>query len=123
LFQKGCYKEAVWVFIFFGGDRLSCVDEAVVIKHEGQIVSLASIAPEGEWGSGEPTIVGLYTMPDYRLRGLGATVMEAAVRRCQARGLTPVSVAILSQEVKKLIDKLPQNIKQHLKNHSRGSQY
>jgi len=57
--------------LLFGGERLSVCDEGVALKFEGQVVGLATIAPEGEATSnvaeaqsGTPTIVGLYVRPE-----------------------------------------------------------
>ncbi|HBV01360.1 MAG TPA: hypothetical protein DEF00_03135 [Candidatus Taylorbacteria bacterium] len=49
----------VWFGMLFAGDRGNCCDEAVVVFEDNALVAIASIAPEGEAGSGEPTIVGL----------------------------------------------------------------
>lgn len=107
-------RKAMTIICLFGGDRLYCCDEAVVAEENGKIVSIASIAPEGEQRDGRPTIVGLYTLDDYRRQGIGIKVMQAAIERCVARGLTPIHVDIMSTGAKHLFSKLPDDLKCHL---------
>ena len=95
----------------FGGDRASCCDEAVVIKHRGQIIALTTIAPAGEMGSGEPAIVGVYTMPEWRRHGLGLEVLQATIRRCVERGLKPVRIDVMSSGLGRLVERLPPELK------------
>lgn len=102
------------IICLFGGDRLSCCDEAVVAEENGQIVSVASIAPEGEQNDGRPTIVGLYTLAAYRKKGYGLAAMTAAIERMVERGLTPIHVDVLSTGAKHLIAKLPDELRKHL---------
>lgn len=94
--------------ILFGGDCGACCDEAAVIREDGDIVALASIAPEGEMAEGDPSIVGLYVVPERRRQGLGAAVLTAAIARCALRGLSlPVRVDLCSSAIVCLLDALP----------------
>ena len=101
--------------ILFGGDRFSCVDEAVVVEVENDIVGVITIAPRGEQFSGEPTIVGLYVKLEFRGRGFGRALTIAAIERCRKRRLVPVRVDILSTPAKRVIDNLPEEYKKDLK--------
>ena len=84
--------------ILFGGDRFSCCDEFVVGRNDaGMVVALASLAPEGEQESGEPTIVGVWVAKAERRKRLGTAIFEAAVRRMVARGFPKVRVDVLSR--------------------------
>ncbi len=95
------------VGMLLAGDRLSCCDEAAVWEEKGKIVGAATIAPEGEQMSGEPTIVGVYVLPKFRRRGIGRKLMIAAIDRCRERGLVPVRVDILSTAARQTIAGLP----------------
>lgn len=94
--------------ILLGGERLMVCDEAVALKDDaGRILGVASIAPEGEGGSGVPTIVGLYTILEARNGALGVnvgyTVFEATVRRCIERGFSTVRVDAMSSYAKRIL--------------------
>jgi len=104
-----------WFVILFGGDRAECCDEVAVIKVDGDIVSLASIAPLGEdQSSGEPTIVGLYTLPSYRKQGLGKIVLSAAINRCIERGFEMIRIDAMSKGAIGTITSLPENLRSRL---------
>src|SRR5438552_3119807 len=107
-------RVAMTIICLFGGDRLSCCDEAMGVEDDGRIVSLASIAPEGEQQSGKPTIVGLYTLAAYRKKGYGLAAMTAAIERMMERKLIPIHVDVLSTGAKHLIAKLPDELRKHL---------
>ena len=100
--------------ILFGGDRLRCCDEAVLARDsDGQIVGLATLAPDGELGEG-PTVVGLYVSPEHRRRGIGTRVIIRAVERMQERGLTPVRMDTLGTAAARLVALLPEEVQRHL---------
>lgn len=101
--------------ILFGGDRLSCVDEAVAIENNDTVVGIATIAPEGEQMSGEPTIVGLYVRPEHRGKGAGMALLLAAIDRCRERGLVPVRVDALTTPVLRIAEKLPEEYRRDLR--------
>lgn len=87
-----------------GGERLWVCDEAVaVINGDYGIVAVATIAPEGEGHSGQPTIVGLYTMPMFRRTGFGRAAFKAAIDRCRERGFPQVRVDVTSRHVMRII--------------------
>lgn len=99
---------------FIGGDRISCCDEGVVAKRWGRVIGLATIAPHGEVGSGEPTIVGVYVLPTYRRRGIGRAVFEAAVQRCVERGFEKIRVDALTRGGLQLTQVLPAELAERL---------
>lgn len=103
------------------GDRLVCCDEAVVLKKGGEIAGLATIAPDGEQMSGQPTIVALYVLPAYRRQGYGRQLMEAVVRRCFERGFENVRVDVMSAHAMKIIQALPDELKAGLDVHDLGA--
>jgi len=100
----------LWLPILFGGDRKYCCDEAAVIEIEGKIVSLATIAPNGEENSGEPTIVGLYTVEPHRELGYGRMVMIEAIERCIERGFQKIRIDVISIQARNLILTLPKHL-------------
>jgi GNAT superfamily N-acetyltransferase len=107
--------------ILFVGDRFHCCDEGVGVFAEGELVGIATIAPEGEQGSGEPTIVGLYVVPEYRRRGIGTELMRAAVERCRERGFARVRVDVMSTGAKKAVARLPEALREVLDIHDLGA--
>lgn len=78
----------------FGGERLSQCDEIIALRQGRDIVAVASIAPYGEDGkgdpTGEPTIVGMFTDPAFRKQGCGTLVLTAALLRLHGRGFMNV---------------------------------
>ena len=107
--------ETVGVMILFTGDRVSCCDEVVALEIEGAIdVAFATISPEGEDYSGKPDIVALYTLPRFRQQGYGRAVLEAAIRRCMERGFGGVGINVLSSHVRRMIEKLSEDLKAFL---------
>mgnify|MGYP001609444789 CR=1 FL=1 len=88
IFDSGKFNPATpAIGCLFGGDRFGCIDEAVVLEVDGEIVGLATIAPRGEERSGQPTIVGLYARHEWRGNGYGYRLMMAAIDRMRERGL------------------------------------
>lgn len=98
------------VAILLAGDRLSCVDEAVAVEADGEVVGVATIAPEGEQGSGEATIVAVFVKKEWRGRGLGRQLFEDAIRRCAERQLVPVRLDVLSSKARQIIETLPEEL-------------
>ncbi|MFB6226614.1 MAG: GNAT family N-acetyltransferase [Candidatus Paceibacteria bacterium] len=100
-------KEMVTV-ILFGGERLHCIDEAVIGTVDEQLIGAATIAPEGQEHRGDPEIVGLYVRPGFRREGYGTEIFRQAVHRCRERGWDQVKVQVISSDIPGLIEKLPQ---------------
>ena len=111
----------VWFGMLFAGDRGSCCDEAVVVFEDNALVAIASIAPEGEAESGEPTIVGLYTLPRFRGQGFGRATMEAAILRMVERGFAKIRVDALTPGALKIIESLPDEIRAALVVHDQSA--
>ncbi len=115
LFSQHAYIKAdLWFPTLFGGDRISCCDEAVVVEVSGTIVALATIAPEGEMTSGVPTIVGLYTVRGHRKSGYARLAFEAAVKRGIERGFTKIRVDTLSKGALRITKTMPMELSQVL---------
>lgn len=105
--------------ILFVGDRIFCCDEAVGLEVDGDVVAVATIAPDGEEKSGQPEIVALYVRKDYRCQRYGLSLLEAAIARCEERGLqTPIKVDVLSSRLMEGIErKLDSVVKAKLEIH------
>lgn len=102
----------------FGGDRFSCIDEAVCLEVDGEIVGLATIAPRGEELSGQPTIVGLYVRHQFRGNGYSYRIMMAAIDRMRERGLTkPFRADATSSPGFRACQGLPEDYKADLEIH------
>lgn len=100
-----------WYGMLFAGDRGMCCDEAAIAETEsGEFAAVASIAPNGEQDSGEPTLVGPYTLPQFRRQGYGRAALEAAVRRCLERGFTKVHVDALTTGAMAVNLSLPEDL-------------
>lgn len=80
--------------------------EVVAAKLDGEIVGIATIAPEGEQMSGEPTIVAIYVLREYRSSGVGYQLLEAAVDYMLSKGLEPIHVDIFNSKVSRSIARL-----------------
>ena len=93
--------------LLFCGDRLSCCDEAVGLKDGDVAIGVATIAPDGEMGSGQPTVVALYLCKPYRGQHHSAALMKAAIDRCRQRGLVPVRVDAMSTPALRTCAALP----------------
>jgi GNAT superfamily N-acetyltransferase len=77
-------------------------------------VGVATIAPEGEMMSGRPTIVALYVLPEFRQRGYGKILLEAAVERCLERGFEKIRVDVMSSYAMRAINSLPTHLRDAL---------
>lgn len=98
--------------VLLTGDRLSCCDETVaIIDDSGQIVGVATIAPHGEEGSSQPTIVALYIRPSARGQGLAKPLQEATIRRCLERGFKKIRVDVMSARMMKVINSLSSELR------------
>ena len=107
-------RQDAWYPTLFGGDRLSCSDEAAIVEVDGKVVALATPAPEGEMNEGVPTIVGLYTVRAERKQGYGKTVLEAIIRRGIARGFSKIRVDVLTPKAMQTIHALPHELQDAL---------
>ena len=94
----------------FREELLWCCDEAVTGEYNGQIVGCATIAPDGEMGSGPPTILDVYVLPEHRYQGFGSAIFRAAVRRCLERGFTAVQVPVISDIGVRMVEGLPREL-------------
>lgn len=104
-------KDPLPVATLLSGDRIYCCDEVVVGKTVlGKIVGVATIAPNGEENSGQPTIVALYVHPDHRRKGYGQKIMTAAVQRCIQRGFKQIRVDVMSGWAMRIIKSLLDNL-------------
>lgn len=126
------------VFSLFGGDRISCCDEGLVLTQGENVIGLATIAPYGEGVSiteiklhermreygiepldqepqkGQPTIVGVYVTQPHRRKGYGKTLLEATIARGKERGFERIRVDAVTPEGAKLIQSLPDELKNQL---------
>ena len=100
--------------VLLAGDRCECITETVVAKINNTIVGIATIAPEGEQLSGEPTIVALYVLPEYRQKGIGFQLLEAAIDHMIKKGIAPIRIDVLHSKVLKMVNRLPTEKRQKL---------
>lgn len=127
--------------LLFGGDRLTCCDEGIVMRLKQNLVGLASIAPYGEgldvssiairktlieqYGNseeelgpepelGEPTIVGLYVKRTYRQKGYGDVLLRTAIARDIDRGFQTIRIDSMNSRVMRMLEKLPQDVLSNL---------
>lgn len=104
-------KDPIPIATLLSGDRIYCCDEVDAGKTAfGTIVGVATIAPNGEENSGQPTIVALYIHPNRRHKGYGLKIMTAVVERCVERGFTKVRVDVMSGWAMRIIKSLPDNL-------------
>lgn len=89
----------------FSGDRWSCVDELVVATVDGEIIGIATIAPQGAMAS--ITMVAIYVLPDYRQMGIGFNLLEAVVDYLLLKGINPIRFEVMNSRVLRMIDRLP----------------
>lgn len=104
-------RQDAWYPTLFGGDRLSCCDEAAIVEVDGKIAALATIAPAGELNEGVPTIVGLYTIRAHRKQGYGKAALDAVIRRCFTRGFREIRVDVLTPNALKTVQALPEELR------------
>lgn len=96
-----------------GGDRIRCCDEGVVCADDPSC-GIATIAPDGEMGSGKPTIVGLFVRPDARKKSVGTDLFEAAVRRCLERGFDRIHIDAMTKGMIRIIANMSPDLRVHL---------
>ena len=114
-------KPNIAVALLLGGDRISCCDEGVIAEQESKLIGVATIAPEGEEMSGQPTVVGLYVVPEHRGKGIGAQILQKAVARCIERGFDQIRMDVMSSNAMKIIEKLPDELKDKIDIHDLGN--
>jgi len=114
-------KPNIIVGMLFGGDRISCCDEGVIAEQGSKLVGLATIAPEGEQMSGQPTIVGWYVIPEYRRKGIGSQILKRAVERCIERGFNKIRMDVMSSNARRIIKNLPDELKNKIDVHDLGN--
>lgn len=108
-------RNSALLVLLFGGDRLTCCDEAVITRDaSGRIVGLVTLAPDGEMSEG-PALIGLYVLPEYRRQGIGTRLITRAVERMAERGLVPVQMDLLSTAAAKLVEQLPAEVHSNIR--------
>lgn len=95
-----------WKAILFGGDRIACCDEAILVVINSVIIGAATIAPKGESCEDGPEIVGVFVRPEYRRQGIGKKLINLAIDRCLERGLGKPTMVPATDEGQKLINAL-----------------
>jgi len=106
--------------ILFGGERFDCCDEVLAAFENDQFLGAVTLSSQGELMSGQPTIVGLWVSYQHRRKGIGQSLLEAAIRRMIERGLTPVRLDSISSKADIMIERLPQDLKKVIKVFSGG---
>lgn len=106
--------------ILFSGERFECCDEVLAAFENNQFLGAVTLSSKGEMMSGQPTIVALWVSYQYRRKGIGQALLEAAIRRMIERGLTPVQLDSISSKADMMIERLPQELKKVIKVFSGG---
>lgn len=116
VFQSGQFDiNTHAIRMLFGGERRTCIDEGAVFDLDGDIIGLATIAPEGEMHEGQPTIVGWYVRHQHRGQNWGSQILGAAIGRMRERGLTPpYKIDVTSAVGMRALARLDADLKQHL---------
>ena len=96
--------------ILFGGSRLTCVDEVLAAYENDIFTGAVTLSPVGEMYNRKPSIVGLLVLKGWRRKGIGTKFMESAITRMRERGLTPVHIDLLSTNLKRLVEKLDDDL-------------
>ncbi len=105
------------LMLLFGRDRISCCDEGIIMQENQNIIGIATISPNGEGDTGQPTIVGLYVFPKYRRMGYGSQILQKTIERCTARGFARIRMDVMSMNIAEIIKKLPKDIQNKLDVH------
>jgi len=105
--ESSCHELTTKPF-FYQGELHQWCDESIVYKDgQGDIKSLATISMKGENDRG-PTMLALYTLPEYRGRGYGTQVFEKAVLRLFERGAVRVLINLVSEDGLRRYNALPE---------------
>lgn len=107
-------EENLVTILLFGGSRIINVDEVFAAYDGDKLVGAVSISPVGELNTGEPAIVGLFVSPSWRRQKIGTRLIEKAIKRMIERGLTPISIDLLSVASKKVIESMGAELKTNL---------
>lgn len=131
--------------LLFTGDRITCCDEGIVLRQQETVLGLASIAPFGEGVNlghmrtqeylrregllqedeltevGQPTIVGLYVPRHHRGKGYGEQILHRTIERCVERGFTNIRLDVMNSHALRMLERLPEEIRQHLDIHDFGT--
>ncbi len=103
--------------VLFGGERLYFVDEILAAFDGEVLVGAVTMSPVGEFGDGKPEIIGLRVLQGWRRQGIGAKLMERAIKRMVERGFTgnaSIHIEVLSQAALNLVNKLPADLRERL---------
>lgn len=104
------------VIILLYGDRISCCDEAAIVRTKnGDLVGIATISQIGQFFDGKPEIVGFYIQPRFRGKKISKPLLEKTINRCFERNLKPIYITVLSSRLIRVIEKLPAEMKESLK--------
>jgi GNAT superfamily N-acetyltransferase len=114
-------KPNMAISLLLSGDRISCCDEGVIMQEKERVIGVATIAPNGEEQSNQPTVVGLYVIPEYRSKNYGSQILQKAIERCLERGFENIRMDVMSSNAMKIIQKLPKEMQAKLDIHDLGN--
>lgn len=98
----------------FSKDRLRAVDECYYATMPGSSpFGLCAISHKGVERSG-PEIVGAYVIGRARKLGIGTQLVRASLGLLFQKKLTPVRIGLLSEPMKKIVAKLPEDWKHRI---------
>ena len=111
------------VGILFSGDRRSCVTDMVIVEdvhdmtnpaNRREVVGVATLAKDGEQGSGEPTLVGIMIRGEKRRQFYGKWLLRGAVKCAIDQGQVPLQVDCLTKRALMLMATLPEKYEKHV---------
>lgn len=104
LFESADNKVAIATLL--GGDRLSVCEEAVCAKKDGKTIGMITISHMGEGQTGNPSLVGMYVLPEFRKQGIGKDLLEQAIAQGRELGWENVQIDVLTGTMMSLVDQL-----------------
>ncbi len=98
-------RSSLAVAILLSGDRWSCVDKVVLATNaDDEIVGISTIASKGEMGIGQPTIVALYVLSEYRGLGVGYRLLEATADHMMSTEYHTIHVDVMNSKILHMIN-------------------
>ena len=102
------YTHPFAVAILFSGDRaIGCKHKFVVENNSGEVIGVATLAPEGEQCSGDPTLVGIMIHGAHRRQGYGTALLVHVIEFAIKNKLIPLRIDLSNPSMIDLVSKLP----------------
>jgi GNAT superfamily N-acetyltransferase len=62
-------------------------------------------------GSGKPTIVALYVLPEWRQKGVGAKLLADTIDYMIANDMSPIKMDVMSSKAMRIIDSISSDVR------------